>query len=280
MIYTLVKFSFVQPDVLPQKLKDCFINALDIGNNNPNIRPTAEDWGKAIFEELQPVIVPTPNPPSNNQQSVMFVDRVVEKVVQKEVEKVVYKDKDNSNFVIYSIIVTLLAIISSLHWFITENQSSSFQQEKTELQSQLSSIKTEKTQLQEKLKKTANGKPFIIESIDFENSAEKGDFKNSFNFDKVKYISPRVKIISLQDLGRVKFFIKYFHPDGSIDRNPDISPVGYSFDIEQYISSNTDELSGSGWGREEGYAFSRGKHKVEIWYDGKLIGSDVFIVTD
>ena len=63
-------------------------------------------------------------------------------------------------------------------------------------------------------------------------------------------------------------------------RNPSTSPEGYSFSFDENISENTSELNSSGWGNDEGNVYEVGKHKVEVWYNDKLIGSGEFLVTN
>ncbi len=38
--------------LIPQSLKECFLNAFDKGHSVPDVRPSAEQWGEKIFKEI------------------------------------------------------------------------------------------------------------------------------------------------------------------------------------------------------------------------------------
>lgn len=40
-------------NIIPQSLKTLFYNSFELGAKNPNLRPTAEEWGRTITEELK-----------------------------------------------------------------------------------------------------------------------------------------------------------------------------------------------------------------------------------
>jgi len=39
-------------NIIPQSFKDLFLKAFDDGHNNPNLRPSAENWGQILYTEL------------------------------------------------------------------------------------------------------------------------------------------------------------------------------------------------------------------------------------
>ncbi len=39
--------------IIPQPLKDLFLRSFETGSSNPNLRPSAEEWGKTMVEELK-----------------------------------------------------------------------------------------------------------------------------------------------------------------------------------------------------------------------------------
>lgn len=53
---------------LPTSIKNLFIKAFETGSTNPLLRPTAEEWGKTITEELKslPITYPPTKPPNND----------------------------------------------------------------------------------------------------------------------------------------------------------------------------------------------------------------------
>lgn len=261
-------------NLLPQKMKDCFTNALDKGHSNPNARPTAKEWGEVIFSELNPTITAVSS--ISSQPQVVYLDKTV--YVEKPVERVVYKN--NSWHLPFAIIGGVTALILFIFSNDTQRKLNSVQSEKNELTNQYQSLKTKNEKLSNLISKIADDKPFIIESIDFENSANRGNYKNTFTSSEIRYIACRINIIPLQNIGQAKIFVKYFRTYGELIRNPSDSPEGYSFSFEESISENTSELNSGGWGHDEGNAYEVGKHKVEIWYNDKLMGTGEFYVTN
>ncbi|TAE70063.1 MAG: hypothetical protein EAZ85_12335 [Bacteroidetes bacterium] len=134
--------------LLPQNIKNYFIKALDKGYNNPAGRPTAEDWGKMLFEELRletektdvycPVckhIMSVPkykhvrvNCPKcktnieikNGSLSGYIGENIVEKKVY--VDKVSTENKPNEKFITY---LLAIAMIIGFIWFLSLNNNSS-----------------------------------------------------------------------------------------------------------------------------------------------------------
>jgi len=268
--------------LLPQNIKDCFVKALDKGHNNPNARPTAEEWGKVLFEELQletetniscPICTHTVRVPKykhikancpncNTKVEVKngtLLGYASEKVVTVEKQvfvdkvKVVTVEKQNPFFIIVSVVLGIVMFFGYNHF---------------------------NSQLQ-------TNQPFIIESIDFSNETKNGtkidDYTNRLTYSRISYIRPRVKIIPLVNESQfsksVTIYVKFIEPNGSISRNPSISPRGFTYKSEETIYSTTEYLYLSGWGNDSRGTYEIGTHSVEIWCNGKLIGSGSFEVT-
>jgi serine/threonine protein kinase len=289
--------------LLPQNIKDCFIKALDKGHNNPNARPTAEEWGKVLFEELQlktektniscPICTQTMRVPKykhikancpkcNTKVEVKngnFVGYASEKIIEKQVfvdkpiEKIVTVEKQNSFFIIVSILLGI-GMFFEYKYFSSQLQKSQETVEEINLRNQ---------NLIQRISEISNYQPFIIKSIDFKSTkegSENTNYTNQFKYGYTYYIHPRLKIIPvLKTSASIDLSIKYIEPDGTIKRNPKISPIGFSMSSNVWVSSSTTELDLGGWGNEYGYSYGIGKHRVEIWYNDKLIGSGSFEVT-
>jgi hypothetical protein len=121
--------------------------------------------------------------------------------------------------------------------------------------------------------------PFVVTSIDFENSAEKNNYKQNFNYYKVRYISPRLKIIPILNSWSGKISVKYFEPSGTLLKNSTDSPLGFTFADETNIYSTQEYIYLPGWGSDSGSTYEVGTHTVEIWYNGKIIGKQIFNVS-
>jgi cell division protein FtsB len=310
--------------LLPQSIKDCFVKALDKGHNNPNARPTAEEWGKVLFEELQletektNISCPICNhtirvpkykhikancPKCNTKVEVKngsLVGYVSEKIVEKQIfvdkpiEKIITVEKQNSFFTIVSVILGIGMFFGYTHFNSQLQKSQETVVQVQSLQSTNQSLKQTNQELEDKNKKLSsivakisNNQPFIIESIDFSNDTKNGnkidDYTNRFTYSRIRYISPRVKIIPLVNESQfsksVTIYVKLIEPNGSINRNPSISPRGYTYKSEDNIYSSTEYLYVGGWGNDNGGTYEIGTHRVEIWCNGKLIGSGSFEVT-
>lgn len=135
------------------------------------------------------------------------------------------------------------------------------------------------SELENKLQVISSEVPFVVTSIDFENSAERNNYKRNFNYNSVRYISPRLKIIPIANSWSGKISVKYFSPSGVLDRNPSISPIGFTFDYETNTYSTQEYINLSGWGSDSGSTYEVGTHTAEIWYNGKIIGKQTFTVS-
>lgn len=135
------------------------------------------------------------------------------------------------------------------------------------------------TTAQEKLDEIATIQPIIIKKIDFENSSNKGIYSRRFKQINLKYIYPRLHIVTPLTINKsVKLYVNIYNPDGTLSNNYKISPKGHTHVKSYQISPNTSLLGLIGWGNDEGTAYIKGKHKVEIWYEGKMIGKEYFTV--
>lgn len=79
---------------------------------------------------------------------------------------------------------------------------------------------------------------------------------------------------------RGEIFVKYIGPNGYIKRNPEKSPDGYSFSQLVILKSGESIEDFSGWGNEDGYAYSPGTYTIEYYWDNNLLGKTTFTVTD
>ncbi len=354
--------------LLPQNIKGCFIKALDKGHNNPNARPTAEEWGNVLFEELRletekiniscpictqtmqvakykhikatcsncntkvevkngnfvgyasekivtvekRVFVDKPIEKIVTVEKQVFVDKPIEKIVtvekrvfvDKPIEKIVTVEKQNSFFIILSVLLGIGMFFGYAHFnsqlqesqeTVAQVQSlqSTLEQTNQGLESKNQELESKNQELSSIVAKISNNQPFLIESIDFSNNTENSnkidDYTNRLSYSRIRYISPRVKIIPLinetvlvssnPSYKSVTVYVKFIEPSGSINRNPSISPRGYTYKSEETIYSTTEYLYVGGWGSDSSGTYEIGTHRVEIWCNGKLIGSGSFEVT-
>lgn len=314
---------------LPDSIKNCFLKAFDKGHTNPNVRPTAEEWGKALFEELRLEVEKTNiNCPVCSQLIVApkhkhvqlscakcktkvevkngsIIGYVSEKIiikkayVDKPIEKIVEVKTNNPFSVILNVALGLVMLFGYSHYnsqLNKMNDSSSatlgkiqtLEKEKESLKQEKEKLQAENKALDSKISKISNIQPFIIESIDFSNDTKNGtnidDYSNSFSYGRIRYISPRLKITPLIRDGyllpkAITLYIKCIDASGRINRNSSISPKGYTYTSSVDVSSSSEYLYIGGWGNDSGDLYETGKHKVEIWYEGRLLGVGSFNVT-
>lgn len=134
--------------------------------------------------------------------------------------------------------------------------------------------------------KAASGCPFRIKEIElsFKDSnlniitgyGKKLYSKNSM------YIVPRLQIYAFRQFRDEKVLYKLYEADGSLSRSND-SPYGYTneTDCSSYYTNEKGfdfEIELSGWGTPIKGCWNSGLYRIEIWYDGEMIGRKSFTI--
>jgi uncharacterized protein YlxW (UPF0749 family) len=203
--------------------------------------------------------------------------------LQAEVEKL--KQDDNTGCLGIIIVILFIGLIVSVVTCSTKSSTadtskvSELESQVKNLQSKTEQLQSEKQKIENKLRTISRKVPFVITSIDFENSAERNNYKRNFNYNRVRYISPRLKIIPIANSWSGKISVKYFEPNGTLNRNPTVSPSGFTFTDETNIHSAQEYIYLSGWGSGSGSTYEVGTHTAEIWYNGKIIGKQTFTIS-
>lgn len=205
--------------------------------------------------------------------------------LKAEVEKL--KQDDNTGCLGIIVVVLIIALVVSVVTCSTKNgetvidtsKVSELENQVKTLQSKTEQLQNEKQKIENKLQVISSEVPFVVTSIDFENSAERNNYKRNFNYNKVRYISPRLKIIPISNSWSGKISVKYFEPSGTLNRNSTVSPLGFTFADETNIYSTQEYIYLSGWGSDSGSTYEVGTHTAEIWYNGKIIGKQTFTVS-
>jgi serine/threonine protein kinase len=196
---------------------------------------------------------------------------------------------------LFYIIVSMFLLIAILFMsFYFNSQLTSLQETNKEHKIKFSKLQESNKELESKRKKLSlliskisNDQPFLIENIDFSNTNGETTIDNytkKLAYSRVRYINPRIKITPLINHSKfsssVTLDVKFIEPNGTLSRNPISSPRGYTFKTEETIYSTTEFIYLTGWGSEIGGSYEIGTHRVEVWYNGKLIGSGSFEVTN
>lgn len=94
---------------------------------------------------------------------------------------------------------------------------------------------------------------------------------------KTTYLIPWVTVFSKQKIDNGKFYVKFYTPSGLSTGSE--SKNGYSYSDNFSVEANKPTtLQFIGWGAETPGHWGPGDYRIEIWYDGKRIGSNTFRV--
>jgi hypothetical protein len=93
----------------------------------------------------------------------------------------------------------------------------------------------------------------------------------------IRYIGLNLKVEVIEEKA-VAFYIKYIKPDGSIIRNSESSPVGYSRSETLNLNLRTKSINFLGYGSKDKCIYGIGKHRIEVYVDDYMIHSKEFVV--
>jgi hypothetical protein len=114
--------------------------------------------------------------------------------------------------------------------------------------------------------------PFKIISSEITNTDSKPLFTKF-----IRYVGLNLKI-QVTEEKIVTLYIKYINPDGSLRRNTETSPIGYSRSEIQKLNIHTKSIDITGWGNAEKCIYSVGKNRIEVYVDEYMIHSKDFVV--
>jgi len=107
--------------------------------------------------------------------------------------------------------------------------------------------------------------PFIILSSEITNTNNKPLYTKF-----IRYISINLKVQVTQE-NSVTFYIKVIKPDGSIKRNSNTSPSGYTTTETHYFSWFDNTIKILNWGNKDKCVYDIGEHLIEVYVDDYLI---------
>ncbi|QQS28497.1 MAG: hypothetical protein IPM47_16835 [Sphingobacteriales bacterium] len=91
-----------------------------------------------------------------------------------------------------------------------------------------------------------------------------------FYHSQVRFISLQLEVEVFKSLN-LTLLTKYFKPNGKLDSNPDYSPKKFTNKTEILIDENTKQIWLTAWGNNKKCVFEIGKHKIEVWFENKII---------
>lgn len=126
--------------------------------------------------------------------------------------------------------------------------------------------------------------PITIKSISIYNQNGNGESKDladkTISSSEARFIGSRLKISSsFPTTWQGKLEIKYINPDGTIDRNINTSPAGYTKAKDVLIIGSEAEINVGGWGNDYSNAYKPGTYRIEYYWDGNFLGFTTFDIT-
>ncbi len=148
------------------------------------------------------------------------------------------------------------------------NKSQELETKNSQLQSELNQEKTTRQNLAAKWPVTTLEINLRNETYD---GAALGQFTTSFSQPSIRYLSYHIKLqnnfVGIKALDGT-LLVRYINPDGSIRKI-----------LESKINFSDQEEHRGGLGNSTASIYSYGVHRIEFWWEGKMIGEKVFTVT-
>jgi hypothetical protein len=96
------------------------------------------------------------------------------------------------------------------------------------------------------------------------------------NANDIRFLNPYLTVDSLIS-GNITFYIKIIAPDGTVNRNPSVSPEGFTFHRVRYLATGKNQdIDLDGWGNGDMSTYEEGAYTIEVWYEGvRLIAENV-----
>jgi serine/threonine protein kinase len=180
-----------------------------------------------------------------------------------------------------------LAAGTSVGWAATADAYSRLRRDasssESDLRSELSSTKAALERERALRQEIAARWPLTVTDLKLRNELggkPLGDYTTRFARSEVRYIYFHAKLnnnfVGVKALDG-SLYVKVIGPDGRVEQGSD-SPAGYSFKHDYEVSTTAD--AGEGWGNADGNSYEPGSYRLELWWDGRLVGAQQFVVYD
>ena len=196
-----------------------------------------------------------------------------------------------------AIVLGLIAIIAAIGWISARNELESSRNNLTSTQSNLSEQRDKETQLTQRIaeletqvrneknwsRALAESWPLTMREVklcNHDGTEKLGEFQTRFSSDEIRYIQFYVTLQN--NFGNEKpltgkLGVKYILPDGTLSRNSS-SPADYTLEVNIQELGEAPQEFGRGWGSSSSSIFTYGTHRIQFWWDGKIIGETEFQV--
>ncbi len=174
-------------------------------------------------------------------------------------------------------VVILVFICSSInssrdYW---EKEYNNTQTQLQKVQSELSALRSSYNNINGVLDKLMLKTPILATNIDVRDW--NGSYGSTIYNNSSTYMTPKATFISSSDISNKTIYVKMYR-NGSLYTG-DTSPRGYSYEDKISLTKyKPEEIELQGWGNEKKGSWGVGTHRVELWVDGKCIGSKTFTI--
>ena len=181
----------------------------------------------------------------------------------------------------------VLATVTSIGWVASADANSRLRRDLSyseySVQRDLSSAKADLEKEKALRQEIAARWPLTVTDLKLRNETggkPLGDYTTRFARSEVKFIWFHAKLnnnfVGIKDLeGTLN--VRIVGPDGTIEHNNE-SPSGFTSKHDYTVPTATD--AGEGWGNADGNSFTPGPYRLELWWDGRLVGVQQFVVYD
>lgn len=257
------------------------MNNFEIGgsHNSPGIPP---EHNPQPFHEPAPQPVADTPPYPGPEPQVVYVDRIVEKIVEKKRSVVGYWIAIillAILFIIFALASLGLVVINSdLEDTIAyqETEIGDLQHEILEKDYDYKELQSTMASLTDRIKSSF---PLIISDIEIGNVTYDNDiltdYGKSIYASQACFLKPKVKYYGMVDGSRM-LKTKWIRPDGTVISG-NSSPSGFSqSDSFTIVSGPNQSLLMGGWGWKEPGNWTAGTYRIEIWYGNTCLQSKTF----
>ena len=196
-----------------------------------------------------------------------------------------------------AIVLGLIAIIAAIGWISARNELESSLNNLTSTQSNLSEQRDKETQLTQRIaeletqvrnekdwsRALAESWPLTMREVklcNHDGTEKLGEFQTRFSSDEIRYIQFYATMQNNFGNERPltgKLGVKFILPDGTLSRNSS-SPADYTLEVDIQELGEAPQEFGRGWGSSSSSFFTYGTHRIQFWWDGKIIGETKFEV--
>ena len=156
------------------------------------------------------------------------------------------------------------------------------QQDKSRLEKEILEKDQKINDLEGRIELLATIQPLFASNLSFSNSDGAGESTNAngekcFRYNSVRYIYTTLNIDCLK-AGSYTLEKRMYDPNGVMSRSDGYSTRTATTGKTVDLSKGTNYVDLEGWGNESGGTYDRGRNRVEIWCQGRLLIKGYFYV--